>query len=76
MAMRDAGNALVAELVASPAVAIDAPAMGLVSAYMRAELDMEMRHIPKPMFAEMSSGRSQSPAPSASSTSRHPDPTA
>lgn len=58
LALRDAGNALVAGLVESPALGIEGPAMALISAYMRAELDMEMRHTPKPMFAEMSSGQS------------------
>lgn len=57
LALRDAGNELVAQLIEASA---SGEAGRLIDAYMRAELDMEMRHTPKPMFAEMSSGKAQS----------------
>ncbi len=57
LALRDAGNALVSQLIEAGA---DGDAGQLIDAYMRAELDMELRHTPKPMFAEMSSGKAQS----------------
>lgn len=65
MVLRDEGNALVSRLIAEPVTtnaaqerqASSAIAL-LLQTYVRAELDMEMRHTPKPMFAEMSSGKS------------------
>jgi hypothetical protein len=57
LAVRDAGNALVSRLIET---GLTGEAAALVNGYMRAELDIEMRHTPKPMFAEMSSGKSQS----------------
>jgi hypothetical protein len=56
LALRDAGNALVCGLIEAGTAG---PAGALIDGYMRAELDLEMRHTPKPMFAEMSSGQSQ-----------------
>ena len=64
LALRDEGNALVSRFIAEGGgrragdpvrVAMDA----LLSAYMRTELELEIRHTPKPMFAEMSSGKAQ-----------------
>lgn len=58
LTLRDEGNARLADLLRDGSGRIDAEAMALIVAYMRLELDMEMRHTPKPMFAEMSSGKS------------------
>lgn len=56
LALRDAGNAIVSRLIVAGA---EGAAADLIDGYMRTELDLEMRHTPKPMFAEMSSGKSQ-----------------
>jgi hypothetical protein len=55
MTLRDQGNALVAELIA----ALPEAAAPQLVGYMRTELDMEMKHTAKPMFAEMSSGKKE-----------------
>lgn len=57
LALRDAGNDMISQLIEAAA---GGEAGQLIDAYMRIELDMEMRHTPKPMFAEMSSGKAQS----------------
>lgn len=68
LAQRDAGNRAIGEWLrwldnphaGSPAAAVAAAAIEKVlRAAMRAEVDVELRNSPRPLFAEMSSGREE-----------------
>jgi hypothetical protein len=64
LAQRDAGNHAIQGLLDwldGDGAALDAPHKAEVEAHlrraMRAEVDLELKHAPRPLFAEMSSGR-------------------
>jgi hypothetical protein len=54
LALRDDNNRRIGELLARPDIA--APAVALLRQAMRAEVDIELKNAPRPLFAEMSSG--------------------
>jgi hypothetical protein len=52
---RDDGNRAIAELLQR--TELPPEALALLRRAMRAEVDLELKHAPRPLFAEMSSGR-------------------